>query len=98
MSSLGSDIEGADCIFVTSGSSNNTSTSNMLPVDAGIPVAAGGIAISSGSNSSGRISRLTRSSFHWQGQIDAGMQQQYSTITKQQHSLKNSCTPFKKHH
>eukprot|EP00957_Ditylum_brightwellii_P135213 10310300-Ditylum_brightwellii.AAC.1 len=52
-----------------------------------MPVAAGGITISSGSNSSGHTSRLTRSSFRRQGQIDVGIQQQSSTITKQQCSL-----------
>eukprot|EP00957_Ditylum_brightwellii_P211502 15366253-Ditylum_brightwellii.AAC.1 len=61
MSSLGNNIEGADCVSVTSSSNNNTSTSNVLPVGTGMLVAAGGITIFSGSSSSGHISRLTRS-------------------------------------
>eukprot|EP00957_Ditylum_brightwellii_P118143 9010229-Ditylum_brightwellii.AAC.1 len=81
MSSPGSEIEGTDHISVTSDSISNTSTSNMLPVNAEIPAAADGIAIVSDSNSSGHSSRLTRLSFHGQGSIDVRIQQQSSTKT-----------------
>eukprot|EP00957_Ditylum_brightwellii_P055570 4211304-Ditylum_brightwellii.AAC.1 len=82
MSSLGSKIEGADCISVANDSNSNTGTLNMLPVDAGMPVAAVGITIASGSNSSGYTSRLTRLSCCQLGCIDMGIQQQSSTNIK----------------
>eukprot|EP00957_Ditylum_brightwellii_P197513 15048243-Ditylum_brightwellii.AAC.1 len=89
MSSSGSENEGTNCISIANGSISNTSTSNALPVNAGIPTAADRIVIVSDSNSSGHSSSLTRLSFHGQGSIVIGIQRQSSTNTIQQSSPKN---------
>eukprot|EP00957_Ditylum_brightwellii_P149934 11418567-Ditylum_brightwellii.AAC.1 len=65
----GNDIEGTDCISIANGSISNTSTLNVLLINAIIAAAAGGIVIVIASTSFSHNNSQTMSSSHGQGNI-----------------------------